>query len=99
MVSTFQTLRSILSDGERCVRPTCIKAVSLHTPAERVACLQSKSEDVRVNTKFVAQIVRSEDGEVVYESKSTDRRGADQIADGMGINLNWEEYTTRVVER
>lgn len=46
---------------------------------------------------FVAQVVLSDTEEVVHESKPTNKHRAEKIEDGMGINLNWDVYHTRIV--
>jgi hypothetical protein len=47
--------------------------------------------------QWVVQIIEDETGKVEYESKPTYRRRAEKIEDGMGINLNWEHFHTRIV--
>lgn len=47
--------------------------------------------------QFVAQIVDLDTGEIEYESKPTYERRAEKIADGIGINLNWEKFSVQVV--
>lgn len=47
--------------------------------------------------QYVTQIVEDESGNVVSQSAPTSRRRAEKIEDGMGINLNWEKFSTRVV--
>ena len=49
-------------------------------------------------TQFVVQIVEDSTGNVVYESRPTSERRAERIEDGLGINLDWEHFSTRVVE-
>jgi hypothetical protein len=49
-----------------------------------------------MNDKRV-QIVKRSDGEVVWESKPTYERDAEKIANGAGINLNWDEYSVHIV--
>jgi hypothetical protein len=47
--------------------------------------------------KFVVEVFHDETGDIVAQSKPTYRRRAEKIEDGYGINLNWAEYSTRVV--
>lgn len=47
--------------------------------------------------EWVVQIIEDETGKVEYESKPTYRRRAEKIEDGMGINLDWEHFHTRIV--
>lgn len=56
------------------------------------------ADETETETLWVAQIVDDATGEAVRTSEPTYRRMADRIADGMGRNLNWDKYHTRVVE-
>jgi hypothetical protein len=47
--------------------------------------------------QFVAQIVEDSTGNVVRQSAPTYKRRAESIEDGMLINLNHDNYSTRVV--
>jgi hypothetical protein len=49
-------------------------------------------------TLYVARIIESASGEVVAQSEPTYLRRAEKIEAGMGINLNWEQYHTDLVE-
>ena len=49
--------------------------------------------------EWVVQIIEDETGKVEYESKPTYRRRAEKIEDGMGINLDWEHFHTRIVRK
>ena len=55
----------------------------------------STTEDT---AQYVAQIIEDATGKVVYESRPTYLRRATKIEDGMGINLDWARFTTRVVK-
>lgn len=44
----------------------------------------------------VVQIIKDATGEVVRESKPTSRWRAEKIEDGLGINLDWNRYSTRI---
>lgn len=46
----------------------------------------------------VVQIVRDSNNEVVWQSRPLDERSAEKAERGAGINLNWEEFYTRVVK-
>lgn len=50
-----------------------------------------------MSDEWVVQVIEDETGKVEYESKPTYRRRAERIEDGMGINLNWERFSTRIV--
>lgn len=47
---------------------------------------------------YVARIIEDKTGKIVRESKPMTERQANKLADGMGINLNWERYSTEVTE-
>jgi hypothetical protein len=47
---------------------------------------------------YVAQIIKDDTQEVVQQSKPMSERRAEKLEDGYGINLNWEEYSTRVIQ-
>ncbi|MCR4339129.1 MAG: hypothetical protein NUW01_04485 [Gemmatimonadaceae bacterium] len=49
-------------------------------------------------TEYIVQIVQDATGKIEYASKPTYRRRAEKIEDGMGINLNWERFSTRIIE-
>lgn len=48
--------------------------------------------------RFVVQIVEDETGKIEYQSKPTHRRRAEKIEDGMGINLDWAHFSTRIID-
>jgi hypothetical protein len=50
-----------------------------------------------MKTNYVVQIVKRADDEVVWASEPTYERNATKIADGAGINLNWDDYLVRTV--
>lgn len=47
--------------------------------------------------KYKTVIVHRATGEVVIEARPGSLRFANQVADGMSINLNHDEYVVRVV--
>lgn len=47
--------------------------------------------------QFIVQIIEDETGKIEYQSKPTSHRRAEKIEDGMGINLNWEQFSTRII--
>ena len=47
--------------------------------------------------RFIVQIVAFKDDEVVKESEPMSERRADHVDDGFAMNLNHEEYYTRIV--
>lgn len=47
--------------------------------------------------KHIVEIVRHEGGEVVRRMSYDSERQADRAEDGVNINLNHDEYYTRVV--
>ena len=47
--------------------------------------------------QFIVQIVHDETGEITYQSQPTYLRRAEKIEDGMGINLDWANYSTRII--
>lgn len=53
---------------------------------------------MEANKLYVAQIIRDSDQKVVSQSRPMMKRMADKCEDGMGINLNWNDYRTQVVE-
>jgi len=46
---------------------------------------------------YAAQIIEDETGNIVFQSKPTYKARAEKIEDGMGINLDWTRFHTRVV--
>lgn len=46
---------------------------------------------------YVAQIVEDGTGKIVRQGPPLRERAADKMAAGMGINLNWDKFSTRVV--
>lgn len=47
---------------------------------------------------YVARITEDSTGKVHWESVPTSERHAQRMADGAGINLNWDEFTVGVYE-
>ena len=45
----------------------------------------------------VVQIVEDETGKIAYQSQPTYQRRAEKIESGMGINLDWANFSTRIV--
>lgn len=52
---------------------------------------------MNADTLYAAQIIHDETQEIVRQSAPTYKRRAEKIEDGMGINLNWTDYSTRLV--
>ena len=50
------------------------------------------------NMKYLIEIVETETGEVVETMEATSERTAEKIERGVNINLNHEDYHTRIVE-
>ena len=47
--------------------------------------------------QYIAEIVEDATGKAVWQSKPTSERRAEKIADGASINLDWENFSVRVV--
>ena len=47
---------------------------------------------------FIVEIVKYEGGEVIKRFSPMSERQAERVDDGININLNHEEYYTRIVE-
>ena len=46
---------------------------------------------------WYVEVVDSYSGEVVERIECSSERKAERVEDGISINLNWEDYETRVV--
>lgn len=47
---------------------------------------------------YYVEIVRDSDEHVESRMGPMSFRRAEKVADGAGINLNWDEYTVRIIE-
>lgn len=47
--------------------------------------------------QFYVEIFRDKDSKVMSRMGPMSERRAEKVEDGAGINLNWEEYSTRIV--
>lgn len=66
--------------------------------SESAGPLRKSPEVIPGQGLFIVQIVKDEGNEVVWQSQPTNNRRAEKIADGAGINLNWETHHISVVE-
>jgi len=48
--------------------------------------------------KYYVEVVRYEDGNVVKRIECSSERNADKVDRGVNINLNHDEYYTRIIE-
>ena len=49
--------------------------------------------------KYIVEVVRFENEEVVKRIECDTERKADRVDDGLNINLNHEDFYTRIVEQ
>lgn len=48
---------------------------------------------------YYVEIVEDETGKVVQSMGPMSKWRAGKVEDGVGINLNWDEYSTRIVDK